>query len=102
MYSSNLWSVAEKLGWWKPGPNGPKAKPYLNFVTTYAPQRYHPNYSNRRVWRIFSLAAPDMKLNPNPDPYALEYPFSVKVSNCVTSIICIASKQQYKIKYHGC
>ena len=42
MYSSNLWSVAEHEGWWSPKDG------LLDFLVTYAPERYHPNYSNRR------------------------------------------------------
>ena len=36
-YSDNLWSVAEKMKWWSPKTGTP-----LNFLKTYAPQRYHP------------------------------------------------------------
>eukprot|EP01038_Epipyxis_sp_PR26KG_P011223 gene11223-15063_t len=74
LYSSNLWSVAEKLGWWNPSMGN------LNFLKTYAPERYHPNYSNRRVWRVLSLAAPDLNLPVESDPLADVYPFSVKVT----------------------
>ena len=38
-YSDNLWSVAEKKGWWSPSAGTP-----LNFLKTYSPQRYHPRY----------------------------------------------------------
>jgi dipeptidase len=42
LYSRNLWSVAEEKGWWS-AEDG-----LLDFLLTYSPQRYHPNYSNRR------------------------------------------------------
>jgi dipeptidase len=74
LYSSNLWEIAEKKGWWKPEDG------VLNFLKTYAPQRYHPNYSNRRVWRILSLAAPDLNLPPETNAYADDYPLSVPIT----------------------
>ncbi len=73
MYSSNLWSVAEKLGWWD------EAMGPLDFLTTYAPQRYHPNYANKRVWRILNWAAPSLNLPFNTDAWGDGYPFSVRV-----------------------
>lgn len=73
LYSSNLWSVAKKLGWWSENDG------LLNFLKVYAPARYHPNYSNRRVWRIFDLVAPALKLTPFTNSYADDYPFSVEV-----------------------
>lgn len=74
MYSPNLWSIAKKHGWWSEKDNIP-----LNFLKVYAPQRYHPNYSNRRVWRVLSLSNPALKLSPESDAYADNYPFSVPV-----------------------
>jgi dipeptidase len=74
LYSDNLWSIAEKHGFWSP------ADGLLNFLKTYAPQRYHPNYSNRRVWRVLSLAAPDRNLPIETNAYADDYPLSIRVS----------------------
>jgi dipeptidase len=34
MYSENLWSVAQKKGWWRPESG------HLNFLKTYSPERY--------------------------------------------------------------
>jgi dipeptidase len=73
-YSSNLWSIAEKHGWWHP------EQGKLNFLKTYAPQRYHPNYSNRRVWRILSLTAPQLNLPGETNAYADDYPLSVQLT----------------------
>ena len=70
--------VAERMGWWSPSDGKP-----LNFLKTFAPERYHPNYSNMRVWRVFSLANPDLNLPMHTNPYADDYPFSVKVRLCV-------------------
>ena len=49
----------------------------------YAPQRYRPNYSNRRVWRVLSaFASPEVAatLPSHTNPYADDYPFSVPVN----------------------
>lgn len=78
LYSSNLWSVATKLGWYDPskGEN-------LNFLKTYSPQRYHPSYANYRVWRVFSVASSvdDQNKYPmNTNAYADDYPFSAPVT----------------------
>jgi dipeptidase len=75
LYSKNLWSVAEKMGWWD------ESQGNLNFLKTYAPQRYHPNYSNRRVWRVLSLANPDANLPADTNADADDYPFSIKVAD---------------------
>mmetsp|Transcript_27697 Transcript_27697/g.30243 ORF Transcript_27697/g.30243 Transcript_27697/m.30243 type:complete len:693 (-) Transcript_27697:307-2385(-) len=74
LYSSNLWKVAQEHGWWKPEDG------LLNYLKTYAPQRYHPSYSNRRVWRVLSLGAPDLNLPGDTNAYADDYPLSVKVT----------------------
>eukprot|EP01040_Poterioochromonas_malhamensis_P010775 gene10773-11744_t len=74
MYSDNLWSIAQKKGWWKPEDG------LLNFVHTYAPSVYHPSGVLRRVWRVLSLGAPDLNLPGETNPYGDDYPFSVKVT----------------------
>jgi dipeptidase len=65
MYSKNVHAVAEENGWWK------KGEPFLfnrAFGMSGAPT------PNRREWRVLSLLAPSLKL----DPWAGEQPFSVK------------------------
>lgn len=70
MASSNVKTFAAEMGWWDP--NGKVA---FNFHKTYNPTPYgSPYYQSRREWRVLSLLAPSLKL----DPYAKEYPFSVK------------------------
>jgi dipeptidase len=49
------------------------------WLQTFAPQRYRPNYSNRRVWRVFSKFAPSLNLQPSNNADASPYPFSVPV-----------------------
>ncbi|CAM9296526.1 unnamed protein product, partial [Ectocarpus fasciculatus] len=73
MYSDNLWSVAKKMGWWD------ESMGKLDFLKTYAPQRYHPNYSTKRVWSVFNRAAPSLALPFNTNAWGDDYPFSVKV-----------------------
>ncbi len=78
MYSSNLWSVAERKGFWKPSDG------LLDFTKTYAGIRLHPTYSTRRVWRVFNLVAPNLNLSPYTDALANDYPFSVKPETLLT------------------
>lgn len=78
MYSSNLWKVAERQGFWK------KSDGLLDFTKTYAGVRLHPTYSTRRVWRVFNLVAPNLKLPAHTDALANDYPFSVKPEKLLT------------------
>ncbi len=71
MYSKNVYTVAESMGWWK------KGDPFLFnriFGMSGAPT------PNRREWRVLSILAPSLKL----DPWAGEQPFSVKPDKKVT------------------
>lgn len=63
MFSKNVYDVAEKNGWWK------KGDPFV-FHRAYG----GTGFPNRREWRVLSLLAPSLKL----DPWAVEQPFSVK------------------------
>ncbi|RLD66867.1 MAG: peptidase C69, partial [Bacteroidetes bacterium] len=67
MASENVYSVAAEAGWWNEG------EPFL-FCYTYAPNSRTSLAARRREWRVFDLLAPSLKL----DPYAENYPFSVK------------------------
>ncbi len=78
MYSSNLWEVAERQGFWK------KSDGKLDFLKTYSPMRAHSPYATRRVWRIFNIASPNTKISPYTDSYASDYPFSVKAEKPLT------------------
>ncbi|MFC1562297.1 dipeptidase [candidate division KSB1 bacterium] len=73
MASDNIYSVAETMGWWDP--DGGKE---FVFNEVYAnPPRY---YNTRREWRVFSILAPSLKL----DPWSLDIPFSVKPDNKIS------------------
>eukprot|EP00397_Hematodinium_sp_SG-2012_P039427 GEMP01043046.1.p1 GENE.GEMP01043046.1~~GEMP01043046.1.p1 ORF type:complete len:433 (+),score=96.51 GEMP01043046.1:372-1670(+) len=72
--SPNLHAVAQRLGWWTPGT-------VFDFTAAYSAGEYSsPFYSARRVWRIFDLIAPELRLHPQAGYYVNRrtYPFSVK------------------------
>ena len=72
MASENVFSLAEELGWWKPD----SGKPF-KFCRVYSgPGR---NYTLRE-WRVLSLAAPSLNL----DPEAAELPFSVRAERKIS------------------
>jgi dipeptidase len=72
MASENVYSLAEELGWWSPG----SGKPF-KFYEVYGNRRSNVT---EREWRILSLAAPSLNLDPDAD----EIPFSVKADRKVS------------------
>ena len=72
MASENVFSLAEELGWWKPE----SGKPFKFYRVYSGPGR---NYSLRE-WRVLSLAAPSLNL----DPDAAELPFSVRAERKIS------------------
>jgi dipeptidase len=73
MASDNLMEVAKSNGWWS------ENEPF-RFCYAYAPESRTSLASRRREWRVFSLLAPSLKLDPNAE----NYPFSVKPDKPVT------------------
>ncbi|MBN1273311.1 MAG: C69 family dipeptidase [Candidatus Aminicenantes bacterium] len=69
MASENVFSLAEEMGWWDPQSGEP-----FEFCYAYAPQTRTSIYCRRREWRVLSLAAPSLDLNPHSE----NFPFSVK------------------------
>jgi len=67
MASDNVFSLAEEMGWW----NRKSGKP---FEFCYAYANRNSLYCRRREWRVLSLLAPSLNLDPNAE----NYPFSVK------------------------
>ena len=80
MISPRLFEVCQKLGWWKPS-DGP-----LDWLKTVGLGEYfHPYYSLRRVWRVFSLANPSLELPAwVEDGFTEAYPFSIKPAKKLT------------------
>lgn len=74
MASENIFDVAIENGWYNP------EKETFRFCYVYAPDSRNSFASRRREWRVLSLVAPSLKLNPNDK----DYPFSVKPDEKVT------------------
>ncbi|MFA5816774.1 MAG: C69 family dipeptidase [Bacteroidales bacterium] len=73
MASDNLFEVAKRNGWWNENET-------FRFCYAYAPESRTSLASRRREWRVLSLLAPSLKLDPNAE----NYPFSVKPDKLVT------------------
>jgi dipeptidase len=91
MASSNIREVAIRTGLWKPQ----HAAELLNFVHTFGPPRAHSSYANRRVWRIFSLANPNLNLPADTNSYADDYPFSVPVARPLSAADIMALNRDH-------
>ena len=74
MASENIFEVATTNGWWDEA-DGP-----FMFCYAYAPESRTSLAARRREWRVFDLLAPSLNL----DPWAENYPFSVKPDEPVT------------------
>lgn len=86
MASKNVFSFAEEMGWWDPA-----TEPFV-FWKAYCPEPYgHPFYQRRREWRVLSLLAPSLNL----DPWAERYPLSVKPDRKVSVQDLIAINRDY-------
>jgi len=78
--SSNVYSIAQERGWWKPG------EP-LDFTRVYSNGEYaNKYYSGRRMWGAFRLMKPSLKLSPSYENlrYDRMWPWSVKPDKLVT------------------
>jgi len=71
--SDNLYEVAKSEGWWN-------ENEVFRFCYAYAPESRTSFASRRREWRVLSLLAPSLKLDPNAE----NFPFSVKPDKLVT------------------
>ncbi len=74
MASANVYELAKENGWWSE-----EDEPF-RFCYAYAPGSRTSLASRRREWRVFNLLAPSLNL----DPWAENYPFSVKPDRPVT------------------
>jgi len=75
MASDNVHALAKEKGWWNPQSGEP-----FEFCYAYAPTSRTSLGCRRREWRVLSLLAPGIKL----DPQSENYPFSVKPEKKVT------------------
>jgi dipeptidase len=73
MASDNLFDMAKENRWWN------ENEPF-RFCYAYAPESRTSFASRRREWRVLSLLAPSLKLDPNAE----NYPFSVKPDKLVS------------------
>jgi len=73
--SDNLIEPAVAAGWWSPKSGEP-----FDFSYAYNPGGRASLGCRRREWRVLSLLAPSLKLDPNSE----NYPFSVKPDKKVT------------------
>ncbi len=73
IFSTNLHTVAEAQGWWKPEDG------LLDWLSTVSLGEYnHPYYSLRRVWRLLDKLAPSRQFSPwVEDGFTRAYPFSI-------------------------
>jgi dipeptidase len=69
MASANVTALAEEMGYWSKA----SGKPF-EFTYAYDPDSRTSLYCRRREWRVLSLLAPSLKLNPESE----NFPFSVK------------------------
>jgi len=84
--SENVSSLAKEMDWWKPA-DGP-----FIFWKAYCPVPYgQPFYQRRREWRVLSLLAPSLNLDPNAE----HYPLSVKPDKKVSVQDIMAIKRDY-------
>ena len=84
--SENIFEVARDNNWWNEERDGA-----FSFCYAYAPESRNSLASRRREWRVFDLVAPSLKL----DPWAENYPFSVKPDQAVTKARLIEIFKDY-------
>jgi len=75
MASANSVSEAEEMGFWSRTGGEP-----FDFTGAYNPESRTSLYCRRREWRVLSLLAPGLKLNPESE----NFPFSVRPEKKVT------------------
>ncbi|MBN2668244.1 MAG: C69 family dipeptidase [Bacteroidales bacterium] len=73
MASKNLYEVAKANGYYFP------EKEVFRFAYAYAPHSRASMAARRREWRVFNLLAPSQHF----DPYASDFPFSIKPDSLV-------------------
>jgi dipeptidase len=84
--SKNIYTVAQDSGWWDPSSGR-----QFEFCYAYDPTGRTSAAATRREWRVLSLAAPSLGLNPNSE----NFPFSVKPDTLVTLAKMLSFFQDY-------
>ena len=83
--SSNVYSVAERLGWYnRSSDDSGEEEEALNFARVYGSRVSFEVYCSRRSWRVMTLLAPSLADTLSPDDGVLALPFSVPVDHPVT------------------
>ncbi len=72
--SSNLTKVAQDSGWWSP------SQGEFEFCYAYDPDGRRSIAARRREWRVLTMAAPSLDVDPNDK----DFPFSVKPDSLMT------------------
>jgi dipeptidase len=82
LHSDNMYAIAERHGFYDRARDGV----HLDFTKTFSSVRPHSSYSTHRVYRVFTLANPDLigVLDPYPNALMDGYPFSVKPKKKLT------------------
>lgn len=94
LFSTNIHEVAARAGLWHREVHGYP----LDFTATFALDNgVLSPYSNRRVWRVFTIVAPSLasSLPENTSDFADDYPFSVPVDRPVSVQDMMAIKRDY-------
>lgn len=90
MGSSNVISFAEDMGWYD------KKDGDFVFWKAYNPTPYGaPYYQRRREWRVLSLLAPSLHLDPYLNPDTEQYPMSIKPDKKVSPQDLMAINRDY-------
>lgn len=82
--SENVFSVAKENGWWDENEE-------FRYNYAYDPEGRESMAARRREWRVLSLAAPSLELNPNSEIY----PFSVKPDEKITKFKMVEMFRDY-------
>jgi dipeptidase len=72
LFSQSVYDVAQAQGWWRPDHG------LLDFAGIYSDGEYaHKFYSGRRVWGVYHLLAPSLRLSPDYEEYLKSRPYPV-------------------------
>jgi len=73
LYCKDLFKICQKKGWWNPEEGSFR---WVKAVSNG--EFHHPYYSQRRIWRIYSLLKPSANFSPWTDgPFTTQYPVSI-------------------------